>query len=135
MVFLEGERHGLVHVITPSTSPGGVWFYLRALLHEDSDKNAYTILEKHLYELRNTTAVNVHYPLFQKVMVSSKRNKSELNEAFVVSHDARSKFGYMVGYKHRPLGCQDVLTGQVKFLNTVAAIGATERTLNYVVRM
>ena len=111
---------------------GTVWFYLRALLHEDSDKNAYTILEKHLYELRNTTAVNVHYPLFQKVMVSSKRNKAELNEAFIISHDARSKFGYMVGYKHRPFGCQDVLTGQVKFLNTVGAIGATERTLNYV---
>lgn len=135
-VYFDGghETLGLVRVVTPQ-SPGGVWVYAHALLHQDSQRNAPLKLRAYLQQHRRTSPVNVFHPIFSEVQIKLKGRNAHLKEpepAFIVSHDTKSKTGYQVGYiNDRDQGCQDVQNGQAIFPEITAAISDSRSYATY----
>ena len=125
-VYFDGRSRtiGIIRVTTPNY-PAGVWMYLQALLHQDSQDDAPARLKKYLVEHRNKSNVNVFHPIFAEVLVNPKgrgAKDKESEPAFIVEYDSRHKNGYNVGYIDRAKGCQDVQTGQVVFPEVTAAL-------------
>ena len=86
--------------MTPE-SPGGVWVYFHALLHEDSQSNAAEKMMQYLVAHSAICNMNNFDPIFARVEVRPKgRNaRDKPNEtAFIASADSKDKNGYQVGY-------------------------------------
>lgn len=131
VVYLAGETHALVQVRIPGRAGGVFWVYARSCCARDADDDGFAKLSKYLETAQKKTAVNDFFPIFTFCQVTRRgRGAGKIETAIVISHDAKSKFAYMVAYSTG--GCQDVYKGQVTFAaNTVSAI--TQNTLlNYI---
>ena len=129
VAYIDGETHALLRVVT-AARPGGVWVYARAALNGDADPDGFEKVAKHLSNVRKKTAVNEFHPLFAYCQVASRgKGAGKVSPGMVISHDAKSKFAYMVAYADG--GTQDVFKGQVTFEVTAAAI-TNQEILNYI---